>query len=281
MLIGGGKLEQTRKIEGIIDVEQIFDIIDEGTTMPVRCRLKNGEDVVVKYMRNPYGQKILVNEWIGNSIADLIGLTIPRFGLCNLTEEVIDHTNQNEDIDTRNAGIAFYSVWHPKSIPVSSRTFSTSIENREVEKIILFDHLVNNIDRHNGNLICDIAKGAILYSIDNSHIILDQGNLSLDIEDALDKKMILSNTILSKNKEIYDILCDSIGYVEKNIRLYAKEIKRVLSDDVLTGIKDSIPKIWVESIGNQKIDNMFRAVKYRVELIDELAEMIIIERREE
>ena len=144
-------MKQTRRISGIIEVEEIHGIIEQGTTMPMRCRLKNGMNVVVKYMRNPYGQRVLVNEWIGSNIADMIGLTIPEYGICNIEESVIEYTNFNEDIDIRNAGIAFYTKVYSKTIPINPRAMLSEVANHETEKIILFDHLVNNYDRHDGN----------------------------------------------------------------------------------------------------------------------------------
>lgn len=42
-------MKQMRKIDGIIEVEQVLDIIDARTTMPVRCRLETGMNVIVKY----------------------------------------------------------------------------------------------------------------------------------------------------------------------------------------------------------------------------------------
>ena len=86
-------LRQNRRIAGIIEVEEIHDIIEQGTTMPVRCRLRNGENVVVKYMKNPYGQRVLVNEWIGSNIADIIGLTIPEYGI--LFKDLFENNTNN------------------------------------------------------------------------------------------------------------------------------------------------------------------------------------------
>lgn len=131
------ELEQTRRIAGIIEVEEIHDIIEQGTTMPVRCRLKNGMDVVVKYMKNPYGQRVLINEWIGSNIADVIGLTIPEYGICNMSETVIVNTNYNEEIDIKNAGYAFYSKTYSKTIPIITRAMLSDVKNHETEKIIL------------------------------------------------------------------------------------------------------------------------------------------------
>lgn len=272
-------MELKRKIAEIIEVEEIHDIIEQGTTMPVRCRLKNGMDVVVKYMRNPAGQQVLVNEWIGSNIADICGITIPEYGVCNLSKEVILRTNDNEDIDDRNAGYAFYTKLYSKVIPVYPRGMLSSVSNHETEKIILFDHLVNNNDRHDGNLLCDISKGAVLYTIDNSHIITGEPKVPFVIENALDDSIIFSNAILNVNKDVYELLCTQVGYNESKVREYALEIKEKISESVLYDIKESIPSEWCQSVGDDRINQMFEVLYKRTSLICEIAEMIIEERR--
>ena len=272
-------LKQIRRIAEIIEIEEIHDIIEQGTTMPVRCRLKNGESAVVKYMKNPYGQRVLVNEWIGSNIADIIGLTIPEYGICNMSETVINNTNYNEDIDIRNAGYAFFSKTYSKTIPVITRAMLSDVKNHETEKIILFDHLVNNYDRHDGNLICDISKGATLYSIDNSHIITEEPRKAFVLEEALNESYILSNAILLSNMEIYDLLCSSVGYSENRLRKCAEEIKNTLTEDILIEIKKSIPAVWCESVGYETVEQLFHILNKRLSLICEIAEMIIEERR--
>lgn len=272
-------LRQTRRIPGIIEVEEIHDIIEQGTTMPVRCRLKSGMNVVVKYMRNPYGQRVLVNEWIGSNIADVIGLTIPEYGICNIETSVIEHTNFNEDIDIRNAGIAFYTKNYSKTIPINPRAMLSEVANHETEKLILFDYLVNNYDRHNGNLICDISKGATLYIIDNSHILTEEPMVPFVLEKSLDRTTILSNTILKNNIEVYDLLCNAVGYSEEKLRCCALEIQQILTEDVMLEIEDGIPDVWCEAIGYEKVEQLFLILNKRLSLMGEIAEMIIGERR--
>lgn len=272
-------LRQNRRIAGIIEVEEIHDIIEQGTTMPVRCRLRNGENVVVKYMKNPYGQRVLVNEWIGSNIADIIGLTIPEYGICNMSETVIKNTNYNEDIDERNAGMAFYSKIYSKTIPIITRAMLSDVKNHETEKIILFDHLVNNYDRHNGNLLCDISSGATLYIIDNSHIITEEPRKVFILEEALSQSYVLSNTILKSNMEIYNLLCCSVGYDEDRLLRCAEEIKNILTEELLLEIKNSIPVNWCESVGYEIIEQLFQVLLNRRSLLCEMAEMIIEERR--
>ena len=270
---------QKRKNEKVIEVEEILDIIEQGYTMPVKCRLKNGENVIVKYIKNPGGQQVLINEWIGSNLADIIGLTIPEYGLCYISEEVIKNTNYNEEINEDNAGIAFYSKYYSKAIPAISLGIMSSVQNKEAEKIIIFDHLVNNNDRHNGNLLCDISKGSTLYVIDNSHIITLEPNVKFIYEEAIKEEEILSNRIMRTNRDVYDLLCVATGYNENRVKEYAKKIKEMLTQEVLEEIKQSIPISWRETVGDEKINQMFGIINKRLMLIEEIAEMIIRERR--
>lgn len=269
-------MQLRKKIPGIIDVEEVLDVIEVGTTIPVRCRLKNGMNVVVKYMKNPFGQIVLVNEWIGSCIADLIGMNNPEYGICKLSEEIIENTNYNEEIDKRNSGLAFYTRDYTSSIPPSLAMLAL-VENKEPEKIILFDHIVNNCDRHNGNLIIDLSKSARLYIIDNSHIITDGVNTTVEWE--MTDEAIFSRRILDKNKDIYDILCNSMGFREEKLLSEAQVIKDSITKEILTEIKNSIPKEWSHSVGEEKVDMIFEVLNKRLNSICELSQMIIEERR--
>lgn len=272
-------MEYKRRIAEIIEIEEIHDIIEQGTTMPVRCRLTNGTNVIVKYMKNPAGQHALVNEWIGSCIADVIGLTIPEYGICYFSKEVIENTNLNEEIDIRNSGYAFYTKEYSKTIPVFPSGMLSSVTNHETEKILLFDHLVNNNDRHNGNLLCDISHGATLLSIDNSHIITGEPQKSFSITDALDSQYILSTTILNTNKDIYELLCTQVGYSEDVLLQSTLDIKHLLTNEVLLDIFNTIPADWSNSIGTVRKEQLFEVLKKRTAMIRDIAEMIIEERR--
>lgn len=265
-----------RKIDGVIEVEQVLDIIDAGTTMPVRCRLENGANVVVKYMRNPFGQRVLINELVGSCIADEIGLVIPEYGVCNLSEDVIKTTNNNEDIDERNAGIAFFTKDYSSSVPPNRQILSL-VKNKQTEKLILFDHLVNNCDRHMGNLILDLGKEATLYVIDNSHIITE--GINEDIEKELEASLIFSKRVLQKGQDVYDILATSIGYSEQKILEEAEKIKESMTEKKLNSFKEIIPTVWIESVGEYKVDLMFQVLNRRMESIVEISKMIVEERR--
>lgn len=272
-------MKYKRQVAEIIEVEEIHDIIEQGTTMPVRCRLKNGMNVIVKYMRNPAGQQALVNEWIGSNIADVMGITIPEYGICYLSEAVIENTNFNEEIDTRNAGYAFYTKAYPKTIPVFPSGMLSSVINHETEKIILFDHLVNNNDRHDGNLLCDISCGATLLAIDNSHIITEEPKRAFNIDEALSEQDILSSKIMDTNSVIYELLCTQVGYSEGKLRTYACNMAEILTLDFFQDIKQKIPQEWYNSVGDVRMEQLFMVIQKRADMINDIAEMIIRERR--
>lgn len=267
------------RIKEIIEVEEIFDIIDEGTTKPVRCRLCNGMEAVVKYTRNPFGTQVLVYELIGSHIADILGVTVPDYGICNISEEVIRDTNQNEDIDESNAGLAFYNEFRSKTIPLH-KSLLPFVKNKETEKIILLDHILNNCDRHEGNLLCDLSGEGIIYAIDHSQIITREVNPSLDaMENELSEQALFSKHILKDNHEIYNLLCSWVAYDAGHLKDVAMEVKAKLTPEVLEEIKNMIPEAWIVSIGNDKINKIFEILNYRTNGIEGICDMIIEERR--
>ena len=136
-----------KKVNGCPEVIQIVDIIEQGVTCPARCRLSDGIDAIVKYPKNAGGTEVLINELVGNSIADVVGLTIPRYGICELTADIIDNIEFSEFIDCRNAGLSYFSEVISNSTPIN-RIGLNRATNKETERLILFDHLIKNEDRH-------------------------------------------------------------------------------------------------------------------------------------
>lgn len=270
------------RIEGCLEIIQIGEIIDFTATMPVRCILEGGLNAIVKYQKNPEGLEVLIDEWIGNSLADLIGLTIPRYGLCNLTSDVIEETNRNYEIDTRNAGIAFFSEYVNNSAPVNRKALKNA-ENKETEKLLLFDHLINNEDRHEGNLIYKVSKSPKIIFIDCSHFMTIKGhflNRDLNMTKELSEQKILDAKLLSdKNKDIYDLLCVTQGYDEDTLWSECRRIKQVVSNDRLKKIQLSIPDEWKTVHTEKRIRDIFTILQRRIFLIERITEMIAEERR--
>ena len=271
-----------RRFNSCLDVVQIQEIIEQGVTLPVRCLLTGDVKAIVKYPRNRCGTNVLINEWVGNSIADLIGLTIPRYGICNISETVIRETNENEEIDASNSGIAFFSEILINSAPITHRALREA-GNKETEKLLLFDHLIKNEDRHKGNFLQKVASEKIIYFIDCSHFLTVEGdlNVSLDIKRESSEESILDTRLLTPSDDNwYDIFCLDMGYREDVLREEAERIKNILSGGMLEMIRQSIPNEWVKG-SSQRIEDMFIVLDKRLEMIDLITEMILKERRKQ
>ena len=263
----------------MLDVAELSFIMNQGVTTPINVRLSDGTIAVIKYPNNPCGTPTLINEWIGSNIARKIGVTVPNFGLCNLSRDIIFSRMEIDELDESNSGVCFYTEYISKGVPLKAKR---DIINYEAELIILLDHILNNFDRHEGNLFYDVNT-SILYAIDYSHIFSHSGMRpdydSDDIKRGMDPKRYLYSDIIKENKEAYDALCFSAGFNERIMIRECGRIKETVVQPYLIELFESIPTEWIDSIGRKKINQLIDFISFRVSNIDGIAEMIIKERQ--
>lgn len=255
------------------EVLSIEEVCAKGVTEPLLCILENEEEAIVKYQYNRFGTIVLVREWIGGMIARLINIPIPEFGECFLSEQVIETSYRlgctDGEIDGRNAGLAFFSLYaNAKPFPYDDNKLKIK---KEWGKIVLYDYILNNCDRHNGNILMSIDDNDVL-CIDNSHIITNKLNDINEISVGLSEECILSMSFFDENRQLYDILlkkCDKQDLLE-----YANEIKYTLTNKELDIIKKSIPDSWRYSITDDYLDGLFAIVQKRIQCLDMICEKI-------
>ena len=256
----------------LLDVVEISEVKEEGITCPIVCRLQNGIQAVVKYMYNRFGMSVLINEWIGGNIASKLGLTIPEFGLCSISEEVILNFEENDEIDANNAGIGFYSVIIPNSVPVNYGMLSL-VSNKLAEKMYLFDYIVNNHDRHNGNLLIDLSGDVRMVCIDNSHILfscLPYANESWETK--LTKICEVDSFYEEYNSDFYKMVRNACGFDIAKFKMEVNDAKDTLNEAVFDSIISEIPSEWIKD--ENSLDCISRALKFRLDHIDDLVELI-------
>lgn len=267
------------RIEETLNVELISDIVPAGVTIPVRCKLSNGSLAYVKYLNNTCGTAALVNELIGNTIADKIGVSVPNFGICNMSKDVIDTNNRNEEIGDDNSGLCFFSEQLEHAVPTPIWKL---VQNRETEKILLLDHVLNNFDRHPGNMIFDL-KTYRIYAIDYSHIF-SKNTMRPDynsefVINGMNPGKYLYSDILICNKEVYYDQCIHVGYNERLLREEVAGIQDLLPKEYLKSVVESIPAEWIKCIDGDASDTIVEFLNYRVRNLESICEMIIKERR--
>jgi hypothetical protein len=52
----------------------------------------DGNYYVVKFQNNPQGVRVLVNEWLGTRLAEIVGLPVPSVAVVNVHPSMLEHT---------------------------------------------------------------------------------------------------------------------------------------------------------------------------------------------
>lgn len=266
----------TNGCESELKVAAINICLSNGVTEPLRCTLNNGIEAVVKYPNNVEGNLILLNEYISYHIATQIGLNIPHAGLCILDG---DCTNESDkELTEENHGIAFYSTFIRKAVPFTPGLVSRMINLDKFPDLVLFDHIIYNKDRHQGNVIMSMTNPSQYYIIDHSHVFKNEAiwdartfRTGIVEDDYLDKAIIESNSF------IYDAFRSHIRLSQPHLKRLCCEIQGEISDDYLRNLKATIPPAWADEIGTTNIDALMDYINYRVSNLDKICDMVIFE----
>jgi hypothetical protein len=174
-------------------------------------------------------------------------------------------------------GIGFYSVRLNNVTPGlynTSREFIQKycVNSEDFIPIILFDHLVYNYDRNNGNALFDL-KYKKLYIIDNSHCFY-LGSIwdSIQLEKCIENEDFKHCKILENNKYFYNNLI-SIYDLERN-KLYEKAnlFKSIIKNEFLDEIFTKIPCEW--GIESNDLETLKKYLKYRLSNLTQMCDII-------
>lgn len=254
-------------------VRSIDEIIPMGVTMPLGGTLLDGTEVIIKYPNNPFGNQVLVNELIGACIGDIIGVLIPEYGLCYLGEDVICTSEYygsfGEGLDEKNAGLSFYTKRYTNTTIVQD--YAKGHIQTDAFLIVLYDYILNNCDRHKGNLLQLIGSDQCM-CIDNSHIVIDKGDSLNNIRNYLTEERIESIQFLLQDKEFYKGFLQ--GAELQKLEEYAALIQNDITKSFFDDINSLIPREWVKAIGENTIEMLWKVIMARVNALDNICKRI-------
>lgn len=262
----------------------LFCYSDQGSTCPYRCILDNDELAVVKYLNNPAGNLTLINEYISYNIAKELNLSVPKCGLCSISKETeVDKSVADSQFSPTvdNFGLAFYSKYVQKTAVLMHGLISSIANLDQFIKMVVFDHIIYNKDRNKGDILIDISLPKIsMVLIDHTHVFknqtiwdrytFQQGIAANDYEDTI---------ILEYNSDVYNYFWEHISFDEAKIFSLAEEYKRKLTPECIHSIIQSLPSDWSSLINPLDLDALEEYIDYRVANLDNICEMICIERR--
>lgn len=230
-------------------INEVFSVVGNGVTEPLRCILEDGTHVVYKTVGNPEGSRVLINEWIGYQLAVLLNLPMPDAGLahldasCKISDEM--RTQVCGEWDS-HFGLGFYTHYKEKTTQLTSPSLLSIVTNRlDIPRIVLFDLLICNNDRNPGNLLIEMRKGNCrLHIIDHTHIFCigpmwDGHQLRIRLSDKIDVE-----EFVKLNEYNYSMFYENYKFDREEFELIIKEFQITLSPTCLQDIIESVPEVW-------------------------------------
>lgn len=259
----------------VYKIEKIY-MRDQGCTCPILGELTDGRRVVLKYPNNSFGEIVLVNEYIAYNIAKAINLSTPDFGIAHVEKDItLLNSSINYSIE-QFQGVGFFCEYIPSAIKASLGILK-QVENLDEScRLILFDHVVKNSDRYESNVIITAnTVKAKMFFIDHSHAFgnPDWNKETLSVNDAS------SPYIWQENLDFYDMLIRAGAPIdETNFINESQVFKEMITEDLLSGIIQSIPEEWTKKVGEENLLHVERYIGSRVQNIDKICKVITRER---
>ncbi len=167
--------------------------MENGLTRPQAFECDDGNEYVIKYKENPVGIKVLVNELIGNRIANLLGLPVPMGTLIYTPAQVITDSSIKEGIHFGTLLIPYTFRNPPLNIIESAYNVNC------ITGMYVFDNYLANHDRHEGNIVLGIRyHGNQIIMIDHSHCFGKPQWTDAELLELTDEGKIITRGIYKK-----------------------------------------------------------------------------------
>lgn len=254
-------------------IAQIHYNMNIGVTEPKYAILDDGSQIVVKLSHGPEGNLVLFNEYVCYRLAILIDIPMPYCGICvmDAKTEVFD-SNIASSI---NYGYAFYSTFMPKTTKLLSSIIRL-MRNKEVFiKVLLFDHMIFNRDRNEGNLLVRFYKNDVsLKVIDHTHVFINGAIWNSNcLKTAMKENDLFSTEVLEYNERLYSMFYRNISVTKEALEEAGIEFKNGINSDVINKILEECPQEWRPTREDEEV--LVEYLMYRINHFDVIISMIM------
>lgn len=272
-------MKNIHNIHNIIEVSELMEVLEQGVSKPIRCRLEDGRLAILKHSNNIFGVQSVVNEFVASCIAEELEIKIPKFGVCHVIQKLIAETSPDVmfEFEDFEAGLYFFSEDINNVIPLSrGQLMVQQIKPFSLERLILFDLLIFNNERHEGNILISLDETeSEIVAIDHGTIFTD--SVRYDNESLL--KMLNNSDlhieeILEKNRITYEILDFKFSVKNEELIKEIDHIKTVITADYLDQVKSLVPNEW-KDLMEGKVDLLFDNIKKRLVAIDDIKDELL------
>jgi len=236
-----------------------------GATRPQLFRADDGKVYVVKLQSNRLGPKVLANEALAAALGRHLQLPFPPSGVIRIAATALAGSRKGVG-DRITAGLHFASEFLPRCKYVCRHNLSKAQNKTEMAGVILFDHLLNNLDRtlnRKNLLLHPEGAGYKLYAIDNTHLF-KRGKWA-------------AGDLYRQRDEIKVNYRRTFGWLLKYFLTpddFAPYVARVkgLSDADIAAAVDAIPLEWLPDQNEREVLAEF--IGYRRDLAEKVADRL-------
>lgn len=254
------------------EVSEVFEKTDSGATDPL-IGVIDKKQVIIKVSKNPYGPRVLINEIVCLEMAKMLELPISDGGICLINKDTNIEALMCYEICLDDVeGLCFYSEKLDRVIEfvdLSPELASKILNKNDIVRLIIFDHLIHNKDRHDGNiLLCysNNINNISFYIIDHSHVFNMQDSWTKINTGKYDESYILE-----ENDEVYSNFYDVVDISLEVLKNEARIFKERLTRDSISDILGKIPNILIK---NEEKESILEYLLHRLNRIDDICEFI-------
>lgn len=244
-----------------------------GITEPKYAIMDDGTQIVVKLSHGPEGNLVLFNEYVCYRLAILIDIPMPYCGICNMDENTV--ISDPDIASSVNYGYAFYSTYMPKTTKLLPSIINL-MKNKEIFiKVLLFDNIIFNRDRNEGNLLVRFYKNDVsLKVIDHTHVFINGAIWDSNcLKIAMRENDLLSTEVLECNERLYGMFYRNITITQEGLENASLEFVNKINKDVIRKFIEECPEDWRP--GKENEDTLIEYLMYRINHIDVIISTII------
>lgn len=150
------------------------------------------------------------------------------------------------------------------------------MKNKEVFiKVLLFDHIIFNKDRNEGNLLVRFYKNDIsLKVIDHTHVFINGAIWdSVCLKRAMKENDLLSTEVLKYNERLYSMFYRNISITKETLEQASIEFKSKINCNVIKEFIEECPQDWRPT---QESENaLVEYLMYRINHFDVIISTIL------
>lgn len=206
-----------------------------SVTSPHLIEFDDGEYYVVKFKDNPWGHRVVVNEYVVSRIASLLGFSHKTGKLVYVSQQFIDDEPHAQGL---KEGIQFGAPYFDDFIDFSPENVKELKNAKDLGQVPVLDTLFCNNDRHPGNILV-VHEGRVgtrsarFYLVDHSHAFEGKDWTIETLEE------------LAKTRELY---VDTVDFrvVPQRMASFEPFLVKLasLKTSAIKDVIDSIPNEW-------------------------------------